>query len=141
MMTGALDPDTPIDFSSYPVFRPFSFRAMTVPIQVGNHHYAAHLARSETDVTAGVLNAGAARTGIWRETPWYMRAMAAVMGPLFFDSVEASARNAVELATMQPFPNGSWWPKVGKPGRHTKLALDPEVTARLMKVAAELTGA
>ena len=59
---------------------------------------------------------------------------------VLFDPVETSARNAVALASDPPFPSGSWWPKPGKPDQHSLLELDPNVTARVLAVAAELTG-
>lgn len=39
---------------------PSEFRRMTHQIQIGNHHYAAHLRDAEPGILAAIVNAGVA---------------------------------------------------------------------------------
>lgn len=139
MMTSKVPLDTRIDFSLYPRFSPFVFSKMTMPIQVGNHHYAAHLRETEKWLRVGVVNAGVARTGIWRAAPWWMQAMAAMVGPLLFDSIPSSAKNLVTAATAEGWASGSYWLKVGT-DQVTPIALDAADTVRVIAACRELTG-
>jgi NAD(P)-dependent dehydrogenase (short-subunit alcohol dehydrogenase family) len=79
MMTAHVSLSTQVDLTAFPRFEQLHFGRMREPIQIGNHHYAAHLARTEPGLLAGVVNAGAAKTDILRMQPWYVRAMAAVV--------------------------------------------------------------
>lgn len=140
MMTASVPPSTHADFARFPRFEPFDFRRMREPVQLANHHYAAHLARTEPELLAAVVNAGAARTDILRTTPWYMRAAAKVIGPFFFDPVERSAHNVVEAGLREDWPAATYWPKPGRFEQRTPIDLDATTTRRLMSVSRELTG-
>ncbi|MFD7936583.1 hypothetical protein ACFV4T_18970 [Streptomyces sp. NPDC059755] len=75
---------------------PFAFGHDREPVQLPNHHYAAHLPRTEPGLAAGVINAGAVKTDILRAAPCHMRAGAKVLGPVIFDPVRTSAHGVVE---------------------------------------------
>lgn len=141
MMTASIPPTTQADFQQFPRFEPFDFRRMREPIQLANHHYAAHLARTEPGIRAGVVNAGAAKTDILRSSPWYMRAMATVAGPVFFDSVDKSAHNVVEASLREDWPTATYWGKPGHFEQHTPIVLDEPTTYHLMDASRNLTGA
>ncbi|MFD3587791.1 SDR family NAD(P)-dependent oxidoreductase [Streptomyces sp. NPDC058683] len=70
MMTAAIPPTDEMDFARFPEFTPFSLSRDRKPIQLANHHYAAHLTHAEPGLTAGVVNAGSAKTDIMRIAPW-----------------------------------------------------------------------
>ena len=140
-MTSNVPLDTKIDFALFPRFSPFVFSKMSMPIQIGNHHYAAHLRDTEKWLLAGVVNPGAARTGIWREAALWARLFAAVLGPFLFDSVASSAKNPVELSVADHWPSGSYWLKVGKIEQVTPIVLDSRDTERVIAICRELTGA
>lgn len=140
LMTSNIPLTTKVDLGLFPEFSTFRFRTMTAQIQIGNQHYAAHLARAKPWLRAGVVNAGVARTGIWRETPWYVKALAATVGRLRFDPVERSASNPVAAATHRDWVTGTWW---GTPGRfdlRTPIDLDPETTRQIVDGCRALTG-
>ncbi|MBZ9638424.1 hypothetical protein [Streptomyces sp. PSKA30] len=82
----------------FPALEPFRFGKTGDQIQVGNHQYAAHLTCTEPELLAGVVNAGMVKTDILRYLPVYPWAVAAVIGPVVFNSVEESARNAVDAS-------------------------------------------
>ena len=69
MITAAVPPADGVDYSRFPEFAPFNFARDRKPVQLANHHYAAHLTRTEPGLAAAVVNAGAAKTDIMRDTP------------------------------------------------------------------------
>ncbi|MFC4508531.1 MULTISPECIES: SDR family NAD(P)-dependent oxidoreductase [Streptomyces] len=140
MMTASIPPSKTADFRRFPAFEPFNFRHDREPIQLANHHYAAHLTRTEPGLRAGVVNAGAAKTDILRMSPWYMRATAKVAGPLFFDSVDTSAHNVVEACLRENWPAATYWPKPGDFEQRTPITLDEPTTHRVMDISRDITG-
>ncbi|MEU8568140.1 SDR family NAD(P)-dependent oxidoreductase [Streptomyces pathocidini] len=141
MMTAAIEPTDDADFGRFPRFGDFSFGRDRKPVQLANHHYAAHLTRTEPGLAAGVLNAGAAKTDIMRAAPWYMRAGAKVMGPLVFDSVETAAHNVVEAVRREDWQGPLYWGKPGKSEQHAPIGLSAATTQQLMDTSHTLTGA
>jgi NAD(P)-dependent dehydrogenase (short-subunit alcohol dehydrogenase family) len=141
MMTAKVNLAARVDPQMFPKFEPFVFRHARVPIQIANHHYAAYLRRTEPGLLAGVANAGSAKTDILRLSPWYVRAVGAVAGPLFFNSVEESAYNVVQACLRDDWPAATYWEKPGDFDRRTAIALDESVTHRIMEASREITGA
>ncbi|MCZ4102465.1 MULTISPECIES: hypothetical protein [Streptomyces] len=139
-MTAAIPPTDDADFTRFPTFDSFNFARDRKPAQLANHHYAAHLTRTEPGLAAGVVNAGAAKTDILRSAPWYMRAGAKVLGPVVFDTVETSARNVVEAVRRDDWTTPAYWSKTGRFEQCTPIALDPTVTQHLVDVSRALTG-
>lgn len=140
MMTSKVSPDTRVDLGLLPRFEPFVFRKLTEQIQVGNHHYAAHLARAEPWLRAGVVNAGVARTGIWRETPAWIRLATTLLGPLLFDPIERSAHNVLRTLTDDGWSTGTYWARPGRFDDRTAIAPAREVTEGLLAAYRSLTG-
>jgi NAD(P)-dependent dehydrogenase (short-subunit alcohol dehydrogenase family) len=141
MMTSKVPVSTTVDLNLFPRFEPFDLGRMSKPIQVANHHYAAHLARSEPRLLAGVVNAGGANTDILRMMPWYMRAIAPVVIPLFFNSVAESAHNAVEACMRDDWNAPTYWGKPGDFERRTPIEFDESTTRHIIEASRELTGA
>lgn len=141
MMTAKIPPTTSVDFEKFPQFKPFNLSKDRKQIQVANHHYAAHLTRTEPRMRAGVVNAGAANTDILRMTPWYMRAAAKVAGPLFFNSLDESAHNVVQASLLDYPPVATYWDKPGDFEARTPIAVDGEITRKIMEISRDLTGA
>ncbi|MER5185665.1 SDR family NAD(P)-dependent oxidoreductase [Streptomyces sp. NPDC002896] len=141
MMTAAVPPTDDADFARFPEFAPFDFGHDRKPIQLANHHYAAHLTRTEPGLAAGVVNAGAAKTDILRIAPWYMRTSAKILGPVLFDSVETSAHNVVEATRRDDWQTPLYWGKPGRFEQHTPITLNTTTTEQLMDTSHTLTGA
>lgn len=140
MMTAAIPP-TDADFARFPNFNAFSFPRDRKPIQLANHHYAAHLAAAEPDLAAGVVNAGSAKTDIMRAAPWHIRTGAKIFGPLVFDSVETSAYNVVEATRRDDWQTPLYWGKPGHFEQRTPINLDTTTTQYLMDASRGLTDA
>ncbi|MFR9780680.1 SDR family NAD(P)-dependent oxidoreductase [Micromonospora sp. MS34] len=141
MMTASVPPSADANLDRFPGFEPFDFARDRKPIQLGNHHYAAHLAQTEPGLLAGVINAGAAKTDILRMTPWYFRAMAKVTGPLFFNSLQESARNPVQAILNDDWPTATYWGKPADFDRRTPITLTESTTQRIMSISQSLAGA
>lgn len=142
LMTAAIPPTDEMDFARFPEFTPFSFGRDRKPVQLANHHYAAHLARVEPGLAAGVVNAGSANTDIMRIAPWYMRAAMKILGPLALDSVETSAHNVVDAVRHDNWHSTPvYWGKPGRFEQRTPIALDTTTTQHLMDISRKLTGA
>ncbi|MGW1762388.1 SDR family NAD(P)-dependent oxidoreductase [Streptomyces mirabilis] len=141
MMTAAIPPTDEMDFARFPEFAAFTFTRDRKPIQLANHHYAAHLTRSEPGLAAGVINAGSAKTDIMRVAPWYMRAAMKVLGPIALDSVETSARNVVDATINDHWHSTpAYWGKPGRFEQRTPIALNPATTQYLLDASRRLTG-
>ncbi|MEV0891676.1 SDR family NAD(P)-dependent oxidoreductase [Promicromonospora sp. NPDC050262] len=141
MMTARIAPTTPVDQDLFPRFEQFDFASMRAQVQVANHHYAAHLARTEPGVLAGVVNAGAAQTDIFRTLPWYMRAVATLAVPVFYGSVGKAAHNAVQAAGRNDWRAPTYWDKPGRFDQRTPIDLDTATTSHVMNTSGELTSA
>ncbi|MEV6591304.1 SDR family NAD(P)-dependent oxidoreductase [Streptomyces acidicola] len=141
MMTAAVPPIDDADFARFPQFTDFNFGRDRKPVQLTNHHYAAHLTRTAPGLAAGVVNAGAAKTDIMRAAPWYMRVGAKVLGPVVFDSVETSAHNVVEAVRRDDWQGPLYWGKPGKFEQRTPINLSTTSTQHLMDISRTLTGA
>ncbi|MDR7165737.1 NAD(P)-dependent dehydrogenase (short-subunit alcohol dehydrogenase family) [Pseudarthrobacter oxydans] len=140
MMTAKVPVDTVIDYSDFPQYEPFNFAKMRLPIQVANHHYAAHLARTESGFSTAVINAGAAKTDIMRESPWYMRAGTAVLGPLVLNSIEKSAYNVVEAVDGAAWKTAAYWNRPGNFDQRTPIDLEATITDETVRRSADIVG-
>ncbi|MFF0382132.1 SDR family NAD(P)-dependent oxidoreductase [Streptomyces sp. NPDC004286] len=141
MMTAAVAPGEEADFARFPEFPAFNFNRDRKPVQLGNHHYAAHLTRTEPGLAAGVINAGNVKTDIMRAAPWYIRAGAKALGPILFDSVETAARNIVEATRRDTWQSPLYWGKPGRFEQRAPITLDTATTRALMDTSHALTGA
>lgn len=142
MMTAKADLDGEIDFDAFPKYSEFKFSSQTAQIHIANLHYAQHLEKVEPGLLAGVINAGAASTGILRDAPAYMRIMARILGPLFFfNSVEDSAHNVVQAALSNEWPTATYWNKPGEFEERFHIEMDSEATRRVVEISQQLTGA
>ncbi|MCX5414854.1 SDR family NAD(P)-dependent oxidoreductase [Streptomyces sp. NBC_00059] len=141
MMTAAVPPTDGTDFSRFPHFEAFDFGRDRKPVQLANHHYAAHLTRTENGLAAAVVNAGMPRTDIMRAAPASMRIGAKILGPLIFDSVGKAAHNPVEATLRDDWETPAYWGKPGRFEQRTPITLDASTTERLMNISHALTGA
>ena len=141
MLTADINPSATVDLSQFPQFKPFNLWTMRIPIQVANHHYAAHLARSEPGILACVMNAGMVKTDILRSMPTYVRVFAAIFAPLFFNTLEQSAHNVVEACVRDDWPNASYWSKPGDFEKRVAIVVDEDTTRELLQISKNITGA
>lgn len=132
--------DSKVDFTLFPKFKPFPGMGGLSGIQILNHHYVAHLAKTEPQLSAAVVNVGLVKTEIMRDMPALMRVMFTVM-PFMTIPVEKAAANPVWLCTNDGWKTGAY---LGKPGKHdlvTPLSLDAETTGKVVATSRDLTGA
>lgn len=141
MLTAAVPPTDGTDFARFPQFEAFNFGRDRKPVQLANHHYAAHLTRTENGLAAAVVNAGMPKTDIMRAAPASMRIGARILGPIIFDSIEKAAHNPVEATLRDDWETPTYWGKPGRFEQRTPIALDASTTERLMNISHTLTGA
>lgn len=141
MMTAQIPPTTKTSFEDFPDFRPYDFLKARKPIQLANHHYAAHLTSTEPQISAGVINAGVVKTDLLRIQSRLMRATGTVVAALFSGSVEKSAHNVVQAATRDGWAGALYWGKPGAFEGQTRIEMESAQTQRIMAVSRELTGA
>lgn len=72
---------------------------------------------------------------------WYLRAIAAVVGSLYFNSVEESAHNAVQACLRHDWPTATYWEKPADFERRTPIVLDEAITRQILHASREITGA
>lgn len=141
MLTSKFPLDTVIDFELFPRFSPFIFSKQTEQIQVGNVHYAAHLARTEPWLRAATVNAGVAKTGIWRVMPWYVKLATTLAAPLMMNAPAEAASNAHRSCDDDGWDTGTYLGKPGDFAGRTPIRVDPDATARVIATCRDLTGA
>lgn len=141
MMTAKVSPDTPLDYAQFPDYRPFNFSKMRLPIQVANHHYAVHLATTEAGFSTAVINAGAAKTDILRDSSWPTRAGAVLLGPVLFNSVATSAHNVVHAVSGPRWDSAIYWEKPGKFAVRTPIRINPAMAGETARRSQEITNA
>ncbi|MEV6594577.1 SDR family NAD(P)-dependent oxidoreductase [Streptomyces acidicola] len=141
MMTAAVAPTDDADFGRFPRFESFSFGRDRKPVQLANHHYAAHLTRTESGLAAAVVNAGSPKTDILRAAPASMRIGAKILGPLIFDSIEKAAHNPVEATLRDDWEAPGYWGKPGSFDQRTPITLGATTTQHLMDTSRTLTDA
>jgi NAD(P)-dependent dehydrogenase (short-subunit alcohol dehydrogenase family) len=139
MVTAKVAMNTKIDFGDFPTFANFRFSSSSPQINAANLHYAAHLARSEPQILAGVVNAGTVRTDIMRSAPTYMRIVTKIAGPLIYIPVDVAAHNAVEACLKHDWLTGSYWGNPGKFDDSVEIDVDPKVTAQVIQQPRILT--
>lgn len=140
MMIPKISPTTKIEVESFPELLPFSDKRFGDQISACNHHYAVHLAKKYPGLIAGVVNAGWVKTDILRETPRFMRVMAKIMTPLFFDSIEEAAHNPVEACLRDDLPAATYWEKPGKFDSQTPIVVDNPTTHGIITFSQKITG-
>lgn len=139
MMTAKAELDGKIDFKAFPKYEAFNFKRQTAQIHIANLHYAQRLAQAEPGLLAGVVNAGAASTGIMRDAPLYMRVMAKIVGPLFFNTVEVSAFNVVQAVLQDTWSTATYWPKPGDFEQSVHIEMDSVATVQVAEISQQLT--
>ena len=140
MMTASVPP-ADCGLGDFPWYEHFNFFRMRQPIQLANHHYAAHLAMTEPTILAGVVNAGAADTDILRSLPRGVRSIGRALGPLAFDSLDTATVNPAEATRRDDWIPATYWPKPGKFNVRSPIALDPATTQHVVDVSRALTAA
>jgi NAD(P)-dependent dehydrogenase (short-subunit alcohol dehydrogenase family) len=132
---------TKLDFNRFPRFDPFPGMSALSQIQIGNHHYAQHLAKAEPTLKVALCNVGLVKTEIMREMPAMFRFGLKVLVPLVGVSAATAASNPVSLCTSDDWPTGHYWPKPGRREVTQPMVFDASVVEKVIALSRELTQA
>jgi retinol dehydrogenase 14 len=123
-----------IYFDDIAVKKDFSMMKALGQEMLANHLFVQEFAKRhpENDVVMNILHVGIAKTGIMRETNFFLR----LMVNLFGKSPESLISNTIYLAT-DPNANfsGYFLPKPGKPNVKEKIERDPVVSEKLWNMS------
>jgi NAD(P)-dependent dehydrogenase (short-subunit alcohol dehydrogenase family) len=140
MLTATLNEVPKLDPALFPYFEGFNFWRMVYQINGACLYYADHLTRTQPKIFAGCVTPGLARTGIFRDAPWFIKAMVALTGPFRANSIETAAHNAVQALLKGEGPSAFNWNKPGDFEQKFAISVDPAVQQAVIEASREVTG-
>jgi len=140
MMVGTVNKVPKFDPKKFQSFEKFNFWTMMLPIIGACMYYADYLTKTYPKIFVGCTTPGVARTGIFKNAPWYFRACVAVAGP-FLNSVELAAHNPVQAIQKGEGTSAYMWNKPGKFERGFTIEVNKEVQKALIDTSHKITGA
>lgn len=140
MMIATLDKLPALDPSLFPYFEGFNFWTMVHQINGACLYYADALMKAHPKVFAGCATPGLVRTGIFREAPWFIKAMVALTAPFRANSLETAARVPVEALLRGEGEAAFCWNKPGDYGQGFEVTVDLAVQDAVMAASRAVTG-
>ena len=92
------------------------------------------------EIFAGCESPGFARTSIFRDAPWFMKAFVALTAPFTANSVETGAHNAVEALLRGEGTSAFNWNKPGDFQHKFAISVDPAIQKAVIDASREVTG-
>ena len=92
------------------------------------------------EIFAGCESPGFARTSIFRDAPWFMKAFVALTAPFTANSVETGAHNAVEALLRGEGTSAFNWNKPGDFQQKFAISVDPAIQKAVIDASREVTG-
>ena len=140
MLTATLDKVPELDPKLFPYFEGFNFWTMVFQINGACLYYADYLMKTHPKIFAGCASPGFARTGIFRDAPWFVKASVALTAPFRANSIETAAHNAVQAILRGAGPSAFNWNKPGDFEQGFAITVDPVVQKAVMDASREVTG-
>jgi len=140
MLTATLDKVPELDPKLFPYFEGFNFWTMLYQINGASLYYADYLTRTQPRIFAGCVSPGFVRTEIFRDAPWFIKALVAVTGPFRAIGIEAAAHNGVQAILHGEGPQAFNWNKPGDFTQKFAITVDPAVQAAVMDACRAVTG-
>lgn len=141
MLTATLNKVPKLDPKLFPYFERFNFWTLIYQVNGACLYYADYLTKTHPKIFAGCVTPGFAQTGIFRDAPWFMRAMAAVSGPFFSNSIETAAHNAVQAVLRGEGSSAFNWNKPGDFQHKFAISVDPVIQKAIIDASRKVTGA
>ena len=141
MLTATLNEVPKLDPKLFPYFEGFNFWTMLYQINGACLYYADHLTKTHPKIFAGCVSPGFARTGIFREAPWFIKAMVAVTAPFSAIRIETAAHNAVQALLTGEGSSAFNWNKPGDFEHKFAITVDPAIQQAVIDASREVTGA
>ncbi len=140
MFTATLKSVPKIDSELFPYFKNFNFWTMLYQINGACLYYADYLMKTHPKIFAGCVTPGFAKTGIFRNAPWFLKAYVAVAAPFFANSIETAAHNAVQIILRGEGTSAYNWNKPGDFEQKFPIVVDPAVENAVMDACRQVTG-
>jgi hypothetical protein len=140
MLTATLNEVPTLDPQLFPYFEGFNFWTMLYQINGACLYYADYLAKTHPKIFAGCVTPGFARTGIFRDAPWFIKAMVALTAPFRANSIETAAHNAVQAIRRGEGSSAFNWNKPGDFQQRFAISVDPVVQKAVMDASSDVTG-
>jgi len=140
MLTATMDRVPTLDPALFPYFEGFNFWTMLFQINGACLYYADHLTKTHPKIFAGCMTPGFARTGIFRDAPWYLKAYVALAAPFSANSIETAAHNSVQALQRGEGPDAWNWNKPGDFEQKFAIRTDPAIRQAVMDACRQVTG-
>ena len=141
MFTATLNKVPKIDPTPFPYFEEFNFWTHVVPMNGACLYYADYLTKTHPKIFAGCVTPGLVRTGIFREAPWFIKALVALTAPFRANSLETGAHNAVQAILRGEGSSAFNWNKPGDFQHKFAISVDPVIQKAIIDASREVTGA
>ncbi len=141
MLTATLNEVPQLDPALFPDFDGFNFWTMLFQINGASLYYADYLMKAHPAIFAGCVTPGFARTGIFRDAPWFLKLYVALSAPFRANSIEVAAHNAVQVVLKGEGPSAYNWNKPGDFEQKFAINVDPVVQKAVMEACRRVTGA
>jgi NAD(P)-dependent dehydrogenase (short-subunit alcohol dehydrogenase family) len=140
MLTATLNEVPKLDPALFPYFKGFNFWTMLYQINGACLYYADYLTKTYPKIFAGCVSPGFARTGIFRDAPWFMKAFVALTAPFTANNVETGGHNAVEALLRGEGTSAFNWNKPGDFQQKFAISVDPAIQKAVIDASREVTG-
>lgn len=141
MFTATLKSVPKLNPELFPYFKNFNFWTMLYQINGACLYYADYLVSTHPKIFAGCVTPGFAKTGIFRDAPWYLKAYVTVAAPFFANSVQTAAYNAVQIILRGEGSSAFNWSKPGDFEEKFAIVVDPTIESALIDACRGVTGA
>ncbi len=140
MFTATLKSVPKIDPALFPYFKNFNFWTMLYQINGACLYYADFLMKTHPKIFAGCVTPGFAKTGIFRDAPWFLKAYVTIAAPFFANSIETAAHNAVQIIMRGEGTSAYNWNKPGDFEQKFPIVVDAAVEKAVMDACRLVTG-
>jgi NAD(P)-dependent dehydrogenase (short-subunit alcohol dehydrogenase family) len=140
MLTATLNEVPKVNPKLFPYFEGFNFWKMLYDVNGASLYYADYLVKTHPKIFAGCATPGLARTGIFRDAPWFIKAYVALMAPFRANSIETGAHNAVHAILRGEGSSAFNWNKPGDFQHKFAIRTDPVIQKAIIDASCEVTG-
>jgi len=140
MLTATLNEVPKLDPKLFPYFEGFNFWTMLMQVNGASLYYADYLMKTHPKIFAGCVSPGFARTGIFRDAPWFLKLFVALSAPFRANSIAVAAHNAVQVLLRGEGSSALNWNKPGDFEQRFVITVDPAVQQAVMAACRTVTG-
>lgn len=140
MMTALMRNVPRVNPELFPSFTGFSFQRLIPQVNGAAMYYASHLSATYPKLFAGLACPGLVRTDIFRDAPWFIKAMVTVTGPFMANSVETAASNPTQALLRGEGSTAIYWGKATDFNDQKPVTVDPGIRQAVIDASRDATG-